>query len=134
MTRTATLTRSSVVREARRNIRVTRASYPGRVLLALLVLCLVLFVVLPVIGATLWALLWALVVGLVLGAFARLIAPGNGGNMGCLTTSLVGVFGGLIGAALSEALDTGGFARLLLQVASAVVLVMLLRPNRGVGS
>jgi uncharacterized membrane protein YeaQ/YmgE (transglycosylase-associated protein family) len=102
------------------------------VLLALLVLCLVLFVVLPVVGATIWALLWALLVGLVLGALARVIAPGNGGRMGCLTTSLVGVFGGLIGTAISQAADTGSFARLLLQIASAVVLVMVVRPTRGV--
>jgi uncharacterized membrane protein YeaQ/YmgE (transglycosylase-associated protein family) len=101
------------------------------VLLALLVLCLILFVVLPVIGATIWTVLQALLVGLVLGAFARVIAPGSG-PMGCLTTSLVGVFGGLLGTVLSESFDTGGLARILLQVASAVVLVMVLRPNRGV--
>jgi uncharacterized membrane protein YeaQ/YmgE (transglycosylase-associated protein family) len=101
------------------------------VLFALLVLCLILFVVLPVIGATIWAVLQALLVGLVLGAFARLIAPGSG-PMGCLTTSLVGLFGGLVGTALSETFDTGAFARLLLQVASAVVLVMVVRPTRGV--
>ena len=100
-------------------------------LLALLVLCVILFVVLPVIGATIWSLLQALLVGLVLGAIARAIAPGRG-PMGCLTTSLVGVFGGLLGTVLSESFDTGGFARILLQVASAVVLVMVLRPNRGV--
>ncbi|MDP9182430.1 MAG: GlsB/YeaQ/YmgE family stress response membrane protein [Actinomycetota bacterium] len=102
-------------------------------LLALLVLCLVFFVVLPVLGATVWALLTTLLVGLVLGAFARLIAPGSG-SMGCLTTSLVGVFGSLLGTAAARALDTGSFVRLLLQVASAVVLVMVIRPTRGVRS
>ena len=100
-------------------------------LFAVLVLCLLLFVVLPFVGATLWALLWALLVGLVLGAFARLIAPGNSTNMGCLTTSLIGVFGSLIGTAIARGMHTGSFARLLLQIASAVVLVMVLRPNRG---
>jgi len=101
------------------------------VLFALLVLCLLLFVVLPFIGATIWALLSTLFVGLILGALARMIAPGSG-PMGCLTTSLVGVFGGLLGTIASQALDTGSLARLLLQVASAVVLVMVIRPNRGV--
>ena len=100
-------------------------------LLALLVLCLLLFVVLPFIGATIWALLSTLFVGLILGALARMIAPGSG-PMGCLTTSLVGVFGGLLGTIASRALDTGSLARLLLQVASAVVLVMVIHPNRGV--
>jgi uncharacterized membrane protein YeaQ/YmgE (transglycosylase-associated protein family) len=103
------------------------------VLFALLVLCLILFVVLPFVGATIWAVLTTLLVGLVLGAFARMIAPGSG-PMGCLTTSLIGVFGGLLGTILSEALDTGSFVRLLLQVASAVVLVMVVRPTRGVRS
>jgi uncharacterized membrane protein YeaQ/YmgE (transglycosylase-associated protein family) len=101
------------------------------VLFAVLVLCLLLFVVLPFVGATIWALLSTLFVGLVLGAFARLIAPG-GGPMGCLTTSLVGIFGGLLGTVAARALDTGSFVRLLLQVASAVVLVMVIRPTRGV--
>jgi uncharacterized membrane protein YeaQ/YmgE (transglycosylase-associated protein family) len=103
------------------------------VLFAVLVLCLLLFVVLPFLGATLWALLTTLLVGLVLGALARLIVPGPT-PIGCLTTSLVGVLGGLLGTALSRAMDTGSFARLLLQVASAVVLVLLVRPRRGVPS
>ncbi|HUR14084.1 MAG TPA: hypothetical protein VM097_06285 [Mycobacteriales bacterium] len=102
-------------------------------LFALLVLCLLLFVVLPFVGATLWALLTTLLVGLVLGAVARMIAPG-GGPMGCLTTALVGVFGSLLGTVAARALDVGSVGRLLLQVASAVVLVMVLRPSRGVRS
>lgn len=101
-------------------------------LFALLVLCLLMFVVLPFVQVTIWALLSTLLVGLVLGAFARLIAPGGSGPLGCLTTSLVGVFGGLLGTALSRALETGSLARLLLQIASAVVLVMVIRPTRGV--
>ena len=99
-------------------------------LFALLVLCLLLFVVLPFVGATLMGLLSTLLVGLVLGALARLIAPGSG-KMGCLTTSLVGVLGGLLGTAAARALETGSFVRLLLQVASAVALVMVIRPPRG---
>jgi uncharacterized membrane protein YeaQ/YmgE (transglycosylase-associated protein family) len=102
------------------------------VLLALLLLCLLLFVVLPFLGATLWALLTTLLVGLVLGAIARVIVPGPT-PMGCLTTALVGVFGSLLGTVLARLLDTGSFARLLLQIASAVVLVMVLRPTRGTG-
>lgn len=100
-------------------------------LLAVLVVCLVLFVVLPLVGATLVALLSTLLVGFLLGALARLIAPGSG-SMGCLFTSLVGVAGSLIGTAVARALDTGSLGRLLLQVAAAVVLVVLLRPSRGV--
>ncbi len=99
-------------------------------LLAVLLLSVLLFVVLPFLHATVWALLTTLLVGLLLGAVARMITPG-GGRMGCLTTSLVGVLGGLLGTALARALDTGSLARLLLQVASAVVLVMVLRPTRG---
>ena len=132
MTRTERVTRLRLVTSGRYP-REIFASYPEVVLLALLVLCLVFFVVLPVVGATIWALLTTLLVGLVLGAFARVIAPG-GGPMGCLTTSLVGVFGSLLGTAVSEALDRGSFVRLLLQVASAVVLVMVIRPTRGVRS
>ena len=130
MTRTARLTTPRLMRSGR-NLREIPASYSGTVLFALLVLCLLLFVDLPFIGATIWALLSTLFVGLVLGAVARLIAPG-GGPMGCLTTSLVGVFGSLLGTLAARALDSGGFVRLLLQVASAVVLVMVIRPNRGV--
>jgi uncharacterized membrane protein YeaQ/YmgE (transglycosylase-associated protein family) len=100
------------------------------VLFALLLVCVVLFVVLPFVGATLVSLLATLVVGLLLGAIARLIAPGNG-PMGCLFTSLVGVAGGLIGTAVARAVDTGGFGRLLLQIAAATVLVIVLRPSRG---
>ena len=99
-------------------------------LLALLVICLLLFVVLPFLGATLWALLTTLLVGLLLGAVARLIAPG-GGPMGCLTTSLVGVAGGLLGTVAARLIDTGSLGRLLLQVAAAVLLVLALRPSRG---
>jgi uncharacterized membrane protein YeaQ/YmgE (transglycosylase-associated protein family) len=51
--------------------------------------------------------------------------------MGCLTTSLVGLFGSLLGTAVARAMDTGGFARFLLQLAGAVVLVLLVRPSRG---
>jgi uncharacterized membrane protein YeaQ/YmgE (transglycosylase-associated protein family) len=103
------------------------------VLLALLLLCLLLFVVLPFVGATLWALLTTLLVGLLLGGMARLIVPGPT-PLGCLTTSLVGVFGSLVGTVLASphVLDTGPVVRLLLQVASAVVLVLALRPHRGV--
>ena len=137
MTRMATLTKVRLGGRATTNagppgnVRETSGSYPGTVLLALLVLCLLLFVVLPFVGATIWALLTTLLVGLVLGAFARAIAPG-GGPMGCLTTSLVGVLGGLLGTIASRALDTGSFARLLLQIAAAVALVMIVRPTRGV--
>jgi uncharacterized membrane protein YeaQ/YmgE (transglycosylase-associated protein family) len=101
------------------------------VLFALLVLCLLLFVVLPFHGATLWALLGALLVGLLWGVLARLIVP-NSGPMGCLTTSLVGLFGSLLGTAVARAMDdTGGLGRFLLQLAGAVVLVLLVRPTRG---
>jgi len=100
------------------------------VLFALLVLCLLLFVVLPFVGATAWGLLSALVVGLLWGVLARVIV-GNTGPMGCLTTSLVGLFGSLLGTAVARAMDTGGFARFLLQLAGAVVLVLLVRPSRG---
>lgn len=98
----------------------------------MLVVCLVLFVVLPFIGATLMSLLTTLLVGLVLGAVARMIAPGSG-RMGCLFTSLVGVAGGLIGTAVARAINHPGLpVRLLLQIGAAVLLVMVLRPSRGV--
>ena len=102
-------------------------------LFALLVLCLLLFVVLPFLGATLWALVGALLVGLLWGALARLIVP-NSGPMGCLTTALVGLFGSLLGTVAARALDTGGLGRFLLQLAGAVVLVLLVRPSRGARS
>ena len=95
----------------------------------LLAVCLVLFVVLPFIGATLMQLLWTLVIGLLLGAVARLIAPGSG-RMGCMTTSLVGVAGSLLGTLAARALETGALGRLLLQIGVAVALVMVLRPSR----
>jgi uncharacterized membrane protein YeaQ/YmgE (transglycosylase-associated protein family) len=103
------------------------------VLLAVLLVCIVLFVVLPFIGATLIALLTTLLVGLVLGALARWIAPGPN-SMGLLTTSLVGVAGSLLGTLVARLLDAGSLGRLLLQVAAAVVLVMIVRPSRGVPS
>jgi uncharacterized membrane protein YeaQ/YmgE (transglycosylase-associated protein family) len=99
------------------------------VLLWLLVACLVLFVVLPFVGATLVALLTTLVLGLVLGAVARVIAPGRT-RMGLLMTAVVGVLGALLGTVAARALDTGGFGRLLLQVGAAVLLVMVLRPEK----
>jgi uncharacterized membrane protein YeaQ/YmgE (transglycosylase-associated protein family) len=100
------------------------------VLFALLVLCLLLFVVLPFVGATLWGLLGALFVGLLWGVLARLIVP-KSGPMGCLTTALVGLFGSLLGTVVARAMDTGGLGRFLLQLAGAVVLVLLVRPSRG---
>jgi uncharacterized membrane protein YeaQ/YmgE (transglycosylase-associated protein family) len=100
------------------------------VLFALLVLCLLLFVVLPFVGATLWGLLSALVVGLLWGVLARLIVP-NSGPMGCLTTALLGLFGSLLGTVVARAMDTGALGRFLLQLAGAVILVLLVRPSRG---
>ena len=97
-------------------------------LFAVLVVCIALFVVLPFVGATLWSLFTAFVVGLLLGFVARMIAPGSSGRMGVLLTSLIGIAGSLIGTAISRALDTGGFGRLLLQLGAAVVLVVALRP------
>jgi uncharacterized membrane protein YeaQ/YmgE (transglycosylase-associated protein family) len=99
------------------------------VLFAVLVVCVLLFVVLPFVGATLTSLLSTLLVGLVLGALGRVIAPGSG-RMGCLTTSLVGVAGALIGTAASRALDTGDLGRWLLEVGAATFLVMAIRPRR----
>ena len=105
-----------------------RTIYPRRVLLALLVVIVVLFVVLPAIGAALWSLLTTLLVGLVLGAIARVIAPGRG-RMGLLFTAVVGVAGSLLGNLVAELLDTGDLGHLLLQVLSATVLVMVVRPH-----
>ena len=102
-------------------------------LLAVLVVCIALFVVLPFLAVTLWQLLTTLLVGLVLGALGRLIAPGTN-PMGCLTTALVGVAGSLLGTLAAALLDAGSLARLLLQIAAAVVLVMALRPSKGVPS
>ena len=102
-------------------------------LLTLLVVCLVLFVVVPFVGATLWAIMTTLLVGLLLGALARVIAPGTN-PLGLLTTAVVGVAGSLLGTLAAGVLDTGSLVRLLLQVASAVALVMLLRPSKGVPS
>lgn len=102
-------------------------------LLAVLVFCVLLFVLLPFVGATLTALLSTLLVGLVLGAIGRAIAPGSG-RMGCLTTSLVGVAGALIGTAASRALKTETLGRWLLEIGAATVLVMVLRPRRALTS
>jgi uncharacterized membrane protein YeaQ/YmgE (transglycosylase-associated protein family) len=98
------------------------------VLFALLLVCLVLFVVLPFLHFALWALFTTLLFGLVLGAVARVIAPGSG-RIGCLTTSLIGVLGALLGNIASEALKTGWLARVLLEVAAAVILVLIVRPH-----
>jgi uncharacterized membrane protein YeaQ/YmgE (transglycosylase-associated protein family) len=103
------------------------------VLLAVLLFCVLLFVVLPFVGATLTALLSTLLVGLVLGAIGRAIAPGSG-RMGCLTTSLVGVAGALIGTAASRALHTETLGRWLLEIGAATALVMVLRPRRALTS
>ncbi len=98
------------------------------VLLALLVICLALFVVLPILGATLWALFTTVVVGLILGGLARLIVPGRT-QIGLVMTTLVGIAGGLVGTLVAWILDTGSFARLLLQITAAVVLVLVVRPE-----
>ena len=98
-------------------------------LFAVLLVCLLLFVVLPFLNFAILALLQTLLVGLVLGAVARVIAPGSG-RIGCLTTSLIGVFGALLGTIAAKQLDTGGFGRWLLDVAAAVVLVLVVRPRR----
>jgi uncharacterized membrane protein YeaQ/YmgE (transglycosylase-associated protein family) len=104
------------------------------VLLAVFVICVLLFVILPVVGATLTSLLWTLLVGLVIGALGRAIAPGSG-RMGCLTTSLVGVAGALIGQAAAHWLDVDGrLGRWLLEVGAATVLVMVLRPSKALSS
>jgi uncharacterized membrane protein YeaQ/YmgE (transglycosylase-associated protein family) len=106
----------------------TPAPYAWPVLLVVLVVCIVLFVVLPFLGATLWSLLSTLLIGLLLGALARLIVPGRT-NIGVLTTSLIGVAGGLLGTLLSRLFDTGSFGRLLLQIGAAVALVLFVRPE-----
>jgi uncharacterized membrane protein YeaQ/YmgE (transglycosylase-associated protein family) len=51
--------------------------------------------------------------------------------MGCLTTALLGLFGSLLGTVVARAMDTGALGRFLLQLAGAVVLVLLVRPSRG---
>lgn len=128
MTRTARLTPPRLGPRAPGVLRPGRPAYPGRVLLALLVVALVLFVVLPVLGATVWALLTTLLVGLVLGGLARLIVPGRT-RLSLTTTALVGVVGSLLGTLLAQLLDRGSFAQLLLQIGVAVALVLVLRPE-----
>ncbi len=98
-------------------------------LFAVLIVCLVLFVVLPFLSVAVTHLLTTLFVGLLLGALARVITPGSG-RMGCLFTTLVGVAGSLLGTLAARLLDTGALGRVLLQVAAAVVLVVVLRPTR----
>ncbi len=98
-------------------------------LLAVFVIVVLLFVVLPIVGASLTSLLWTLVVGLFIGALGRLIAPGSG-RMGCLTTSLVGVAGALIGQAAARGLHVHTLGRWLLEVGAATALVMVLRPRK----
>ena len=99
-------------------------------LLAVFIVCVLLFVVLPVVGATLTSLLWTLLAGLVIGALGRLLAPGSG-RMGCLTTSLVGVAGALIGQIVARGLHVDSrLGRWLLEIGAAAVLVMVLRPRR----
>ena len=98
-------------------------------LLAVLALCIVLFIVLPFASVTLSTLFSTLLVGLLLGVIGRVIAPGSG-RMGCLTTTLVGVCGALLGTAAARALETGTLGRWLLQIGAAAVLVMVLRPRK----
>ena len=95
----------------------------------MLVVCILLFVILPIVGATLMSLVWALLVGLVFGAIARLLVPGTT-RMGCLTTSLIGLAGSLLGTLVAKSLHTGSFGRWLLQVGAAALLVLVLRPRQ----
>ena len=100
-------------------------------LIAVLVVVIVLFVVLPFVGATLASLVSTLFIGLLLGAVARLLIPGRQ-PLGCLFTSLVGVAGGLLGTLAARGVHTSGLGRLLLQIGAAVVLVLIIRPRRGI--
>lgn len=98
-------------------------------LITVLALTILLFVVLPFASVAFSSLFSTLLVGLVLGVIGRVIAPGSG-RMGCLTTTLVGVCGALLGTAGARALETGTLGRWLLQVGAATVLVMVLRPRK----
>lgn len=98
-------------------------------LLAVLALTILLFIVLPFASVAFSSLLSTLLVGLLLGIAGRIIAPGSG-RMGCLTTTLVGICGALLGTAGARALETGTLGRWLLQIGAATVLVMVLRPRK----
>lgn len=90
--------------------------------LYLLVGLLVLLVVLPLIGVALWALVSLVVTGLIIGALGRLVVPGTQA-IGLLATMLIGLAGSLLGTFLAAVLHTGDVVTLLLQVASAAILV-----------
>ena len=70
-----------------------------------------------------------IVVGLVAGAFARLVT-GGGWNMGCLSTILIGIIGGIIGGWLfslagDEGIGDFGLRSMFVAFVGAVVLLLL---------
>ncbi|HET9732510.1 MAG TPA: hypothetical protein VFP54_07535 [Acidimicrobiales bacterium] len=95
------------------------------VLLALIVV----FVVLPVVGWALWTIVSAIVVGLVVGALGRLVVPGTQ-PIGFLATVVAGLVGSIAGNAIGHGIGAAHFATVLLEVASAAVVVAVLSTRR----
>lgn len=75
-------------------------------------------------------ILSAVVTGLVIGGLGRLVVPGRQA-VGCLLTIAIGLLGAVIGLAIAESVDAGGFLTVLLQVAVAAVLVLMVSTITG---
>ncbi|CAB4902078.1 unannotated protein [freshwater metagenome] len=79
-----------------------------------------------------------IVLGLLAGTLARAIVPGRT-NLGCLTTTAVGILGALIGGAIASAADVGELGTFYdagtwgLAILGSVLLLLLLQAVGGRG-
>ncbi|MEV4420178.1 GlsB/YeaQ/YmgE family stress response membrane protein [Patulibacter sp. NPDC049589] len=80
-----------------------------------------------------------IVLGLIAGTLARAIVPGRT-DLGCLTTTAVGVVGAMIGGAIASAADVGELGSFYdagtwgLAIVGSVVLLLVLQAVGGRGS
>lgn len=92
--------------------------------MVVLVVLLIVFLAVPLIGFGAWAFS-TIVVGLLIGAFGRLVVPGAQ-PIGCLGTLVAGLAGSLIGTVVGRSAAVGHLATILLEVATAAVLVAVM--------
>jgi uncharacterized membrane protein YeaQ/YmgE (transglycosylase-associated protein family) len=76
-----------------------------------------------------------IVMGLVAGALARLLLPGRDA-LGCITTSLVGIVGAVVGGFVATKLGFGGFQgfdiySLIIATLGAILFLLVVRIIRG---
>lgn len=77
-----------------------------------------------------------IVLGLVAGTLARAIVPGRS-NLGCLTTTAVGILGALIGGAIASAAEVGELGSFYdagtwgIAILGSVLLLLLLQAVGG---